>query len=31
MQMKIGMKIKAADGSGLSTAIYNTINAIPIK
>ena len=31
MQMKIGMKIKAADGSGISTAIYNTINAVPTK
>jgi hypothetical protein len=29
MQMKIGMKLKASDGSSISTAIYNTINAIP--
>ncbi|HEV8292496.1 MAG TPA: hypothetical protein VGP94_11255, partial [Tepidisphaeraceae bacterium] len=31
MQMKIAMKLKAADGSDISTAIYNTINVIPTK
>jgi glucose/arabinose dehydrogenase len=31
MQSKIAMKIKAADGAEISTAIYNTINAIPTK
>jgi glucose/arabinose dehydrogenase len=31
MQMKIGMRIKAADGSAISTAIYNTINVVPTK
>jgi len=31
MQMKIAMKLKSADGSAISTAIYNTINAFPTK
>ena len=31
MQMKIGLKLKAADGSPISSAIYNTINAIETK
>jgi glucose/arabinose dehydrogenase len=31
MQMKIAMKLRAADRSDISTAIYNTINVIPTK
>jgi hypothetical protein len=31
MQMKIDLKLKAADGTRISTAIYNTINVIPTK
>jgi glucose/arabinose dehydrogenase len=29
MQMKIQMRIKAADGSAIATEIYNTINRVP--
>jgi hypothetical protein len=29
MQMKIAMKLKANDGTDITTAIYNTINVIP--
>ena len=31
MQMKISMKLKAADRTAISTAIYNTINRIPTR
>jgi len=31
MQMKIALKIRAADGTAISDAIYNTINQVPIK
>jgi hypothetical protein len=31
MQMRIAVKLSAADGTAISTAIYSTINQVPIK